>query len=66
MVIAGGGGPGNSVGLDEETLEALEESLIASDLGVETSLELVEAVRSEAKRFEGGESERLALGGHDE
>jgi fused signal recognition particle receptor len=45
--------------LDEDTLESLEESLIASDLGVETSLELVEAVRNDAKRFEGGDIHRL-------
>lgn len=32
--------------LDEETLEYLEESLIAADLGVETSLELVEKVKA--------------------
>ena len=44
---------------DEETLEALEESLIAADLGVETSLELVAAVRADAKRFEGGDLSRL-------
>ncbi len=31
--------------LDDQTLEYLEESLIASDLGVETSLELVERVK---------------------
>ncbi len=31
--------------LDDETLEYLEESLIAADLGVETSLELVEKVK---------------------
>jgi fused signal recognition particle receptor len=36
--------------LDERTLEYLEESLIASDLGVETSLEIVEKVRQGAKR----------------
>ena len=45
--------------LDEETLEALEEGLIAADLGVETSLELVEAVRSQARRFEAGDPSRL-------
>ncbi|MEL7058406.1 MAG: signal recognition particle-docking protein FtsY [Acidobacteriota bacterium] len=35
--------------LDDETLEYLEESLISSDLGVETSLELVEKVKAEIK-----------------
>ncbi len=45
--------------LDEETLEMLEESLIASDLGVETSFELVEAVREHARRFEGSDLARL-------
>jgi len=45
--------------LDEETLESLEEGLIAADLGVETSQELVESVRKEAKRFEGGDLSRL-------
>lgn len=36
--------------LDEETLEYLEESLIGADLGVETALELVEAIRDTATR----------------
>jgi fused signal recognition particle receptor len=45
--------------IDEETLEYLEESLIAADIGVETSLELVESVRQDAKRFEGGDLLRL-------
>ena len=31
--------------VDEQTLEELEEALIATDVGVETSLELVEAIR---------------------
>ncbi len=35
--------------LDETTLEYLEESLIMSDLGVETSLAIVERVRAHAK-----------------
>ena len=35
--------------LDDETLEYLEESLIASDLGVETALELVERVKDSAR-----------------
>jgi len=34
--------------LDEETLEHLEEGLIAADIGVETALELVATVRREA------------------
>ena len=36
--------------LDDETLEYLEEALIGADLGVETALELVEAVRDTATR----------------
>ena len=35
--------------LDEETLEFLEEVLISADLGVETSLELVERLRSDLR-----------------
>ncbi len=35
--------------LDDATLEFLEESLISSDLGVETALELVERVKNEVK-----------------
>ncbi len=35
--------------IDEETLEFLEESLIGADLGVETALELVEAVRKSVR-----------------
>src|SRR5688572_7826188 len=36
--------------LDESTLEYLEEVLIGADMGVETSLELVDLVRSEERR----------------
>ena len=35
--------------LDEETLEFLEEALIGADLGVETSLELVDNLRRDVK-----------------
>jgi fused signal recognition particle receptor len=35
--------------LDEETLEFLEEALISADLGVETSLELVDGVRRDVR-----------------
>lgn len=45
--------------IDEETFEFLEESLIATDLGVETSLELVEGVRSSIRP--GQTSDLLAL-----
>jgi fused signal recognition particle receptor len=45
--------------LDEETLEYLEESLIAADIGVTTAMELVEEVRLDAKRFEGGDIVKL-------
>jgi len=41
--------------LDEETLEHLEEALIGADIGVETALELVESVRSDAKRSQDGD-----------
>lgn len=44
---------------DEETLEYLEETLIATDLGVETTMELIENVRRRAKGFEGREMVRL-------
>ncbi len=37
------------VTLDEDTLESLEESLISADLGVETSLELVESLRNDSR-----------------
>ena len=36
--------------LDEETLEYLEEALIATDVGVETALELVESLRADAQQ----------------
>ena len=39
--------------LDAETLEYLEESLIAADLGVETALELVENLQEQVKPGEG-------------
>jgi fused signal recognition particle receptor len=45
--------------LDDETLEDLEETLIGADLGVETSLELVERLKQEAKRAEGQDILRL-------
>ncbi|MDH3255319.1 MAG: signal recognition particle-docking protein FtsY [Acidobacteriota bacterium] len=45
--------------VDEETLEYLEESLIAADIGVETSMELVEEVRRDSRRSEAGDVLRL-------
>jgi len=36
--------------LDEQTVEQLEEALIAADLGVETAMDLVERVRQRARR----------------
>ncbi len=44
---------------DEEALEALEEALIAADLGVDTSLELIERVRGGLRPGEIGDSFRL-------
>ena len=38
--------------MDEETLEHLEETLIGTDLGVETALELIESVKDRVKGFE--------------
>ncbi len=45
--------------LDEEALEYLEESLIAADLGVETSLELIEKLRPQLKASEVKDLARL-------
>lgn len=45
--------------LDEEMLEYLEEILIATDIGVETALELVERVKENAKGIAGGDVVRL-------
>ncbi len=45
--------------IDDTTLEMLEEALIAADVGVETSLELVDNVRKDARRFEGGDLLKL-------
>lgn len=45
--------------IDEETLEDLEEALIAADLGVETAMELVETLRTDARRFEAKDEVRL-------
>jgi len=47
------------VTLDERTFEYLEEVLISSDLGVETSLELVERVRRNALKEQVGSATRL-------
>jgi fused signal recognition particle receptor len=41
--------------LDEETLEYLEESLISADLGVETSLELVERIQENLRKGQRGD-----------
>lgn len=49
---------GRSV-IDDETLEYLEESLIGADLGVEASLEIVEAVRERARAYEAQDPTRL-------
>jgi len=45
--------------IDEETLEHLEESLIGTDLGVETSLELIERVKRDVREHAAGDVLRL-------
>ncbi|MEM6701759.1 MAG: signal recognition particle-docking protein FtsY [Acidobacteriota bacterium] len=45
--------------IEEETLEELEESLIAADLGVATTMELVDGVRSRVQRGQGADVVRL-------
>ncbi len=45
--------------LDEQTLEYLEESLIAADLGVETSLDLIDKLRNELSASEVKDLTRL-------
>jgi fused signal recognition particle receptor len=45
--------------LDEETLEYLEEALIGADLGVETSLELVEQIRKDLRSHEAADVLKL-------
>ena len=45
--------------LDDATLESLEEVLISSDLGVDTSLELVARVKKNATRDQASSPERL-------
>ncbi len=45
--------------VDDETLEDLEESLIAADMGVETALELVEGVRSRVRTGQAGDVVKL-------
>jgi fused signal recognition particle receptor len=47
------------VALDERTFEYLEEVLISADLGVETSLDLVERVRKNALKEQVGSTQRL-------
>ena len=45
--------------LDEESLEDLEEALIGADLGVETSLALIEGIRSDVRKHEAVDPLRL-------
>lgn len=45
--------------IDEDTLEHLEESLIATDLGVETSLELIERIKAGVRDHEAADVLRL-------
>ena len=45
--------------LDEESLESLEEALIGADLGVETSLELIEGIRGDVRKPEAVDPLRL-------
>jgi len=45
--------------LDDRTVEHLEEALIGADLGVETSLALVERLRERARQGEAGDLPRL-------
>ena len=45
--------------LDEESLETLEEALIGADLGVETSLELIEGIRTDVRKAEAVDPLRL-------
>jgi fused signal recognition particle receptor len=49
----------NKVALDDRTLEYLEETLISTDLGVDTSLELVERVKKNALRDQVKDPSRL-------
>ncbi len=51
--------------LDEETLEYLEEALIGADLGVETSLELVDDLRKDLRPGELADVLKLRAGGPD-
>jgi fused signal recognition particle receptor len=47
------------VALDEATLDCREEALISADLGVDTSLELVERVKKNATREQSADPQRL-------
>jgi fused signal recognition particle receptor len=49
----------NKVTLDDRTIEYLEETLIGSDMGVETSLELVERVKKNALKEQTTSAARL-------
>ena len=42
--------------LDDEVLEELEESLIGADLGVETTLEIIEGIKERTRRGEGSDA----------
>jgi fused signal recognition particle receptor len=47
--------------IDDQLLDELEEVLVTADLGVKTSLELIEGLRGQVRRQELGDSEALKL-----
>lgn len=52
--------------IDEALLEELEELLITADLGVDTTLQLIQGIRGRVKRRELGDVERLKAALHEE
>lgn len=50
---------GRESGLDEEALESIEETLLAADVGVETSLHLVDLLRARSDEASGHDAPRV-------
>ncbi len=58
------GALGSGAGLDGAALDSIEETLIAADLGVETALHLIDALRERFSGIQSALGPRIRVGGH--